>query len=400
MIFKANDNLFHSMMENLPMAVLLIDDHYRHICTNSLFINLTGLPHALVAGLGWTHWLSAEDKQSLFTILTKMKDFGPAGQQIFHFSHQHAGQSVTIVKGLDPQAGIFYTLAFAIDKKREDAPAVRHKKATSSTHPDKKIRLSSIQKKTSYQESNAVLLASNKHKDKILAIVAHDMNAPIASLKGLTTSLLDTHLDSHERAILRESLLKQLAAVGDLAENVLLWASNSFNRNDSEEKETLNILRVIEDHKIIIEQQANTKGIRISYDIPDDLKIRVNKSQFSMVMRNLFANAIKYTQLHGNVNISVTQMDSRVQIRIVDDGIGISDEHQNHLFTFSQTSTYGTNGEKGIGLGLLLCKQYVEANGGNISIFSKPNMGTTVVTEFPVALSHAFVDYNNGLVWQ
>ena len=79
-------------------------------------------------------------------------------------------------------------------------------------------------------------------------------------------------------------------------------------------------------------------------------------------------------------------INSCVRIRIADDGIGIDEDHQKALFTFSQSNTYGTNGEKGIGLGLLLCKEYVEANGGTISVFSELNVGTTVVTEFPAAM--------------
>ncbi len=149
-----------------------------------------------------------------------------------------------------------------------------------------------------------------------------------------------------------------------------------------------------------MQQQASVKSQQLHFTLPPDLKITVNKNQFCMVVRNLFNNAVKYTQAHGKIHISASLHGEYVRLTISDNGIGMSEERQRSLFTFKQTCTYGTQGEKGIGLGLLVCKQYIEANNGTISVQSTQNVGTTVITEFPNALSNTFVNASADLIWK
>lgn len=400
MIFKANANLFRSMIENLPMAVLLIDENYRHIYTNSLFVDLTGLHQSESAGHGWTQRLSQMDQQMLFHVFATMKEGNDQQIPDNFFLQDIKCQPLTISRRIDPEIGLFYTITFFGENNASLNPnhLILDGSAKSKTADQNEAKQATLLKEE--QKNKEELITSNQHKDKLLAILAHDMGAPIAALKGLTESLLDIDLDKHERTMLRDSLLKQLAAVAELTENILLWATDSFHNTESEKKETVGVLQIIEESKVVMEQQAALKKLQFSYDIPADLKVSVNKNQLCMVVRNLFNNAIKYTQCHGFIHICAELSNDSVHIKIADNGIGIPEDRQHSLFTFTQTNTYGTNGEKGIGLGLLLCKQYIEANNGTISIISKQNIGTTVIAAFPNALSAAYVSPNSHLVWK
>ena len=385
-----NYDLFNPIMENLPLAVLLIDQDYQCIYCNTLFLTMSGLNSEQVSGMNWSRFLSFDQQNLLFRQLAGMND----PRKSHHLTQQpdHTGEAVStwsVVKGNDGHVGEFFLITFTPkpdDLKLDDAKPRKNDSMPDSIENVGSIKWQSKDKITGssdLEKINTELNLSNRLKDKVLSVIAHDVRAPIASLKGLTSTLLDTNLDNQEKALLREDLLKQLSAVADLTENILLWATNSFTKTKSETKETLHIIDVVEANRSVIEQQAHSKNIKVTYEIPAHLKICVNKDQFNMVIRNLATNAIKYTPANGHIAIIASISNSCVHISITDNGIGISEEHQKSLFSFSQTSTYGTDGEKGIGLGLLLCKEYVEANDGKISVYSKLNSGTTVVTEFP-----------------
>lgn len=392
MTFLLNYDLFHPIMENLPLAVLLIDQDYQCIYCNTLFLTMSGLSSGQVSGMNWSRFLSLHQQNLLFRQLAEMTNPKKSHQRTEEPDRiQEVAATWSVAKGSDGHIGEFFLITFTPkpdNLKLDGAKPRENDGMLDSSDNVGSIEWQSKDKNTGstdLEKINTELSLSNRLKDKVLSVIAHDVRAPIASLKGLTSTLLDTNLDNQEKNLLREDLLKQLSAVADLTENILLWATNSFTKTKSETKETLHILDVMEANKPIIEQQARAKNINVTYEIPADLKISVNKDQFNMVIRNLATNAIKYTPTNGHIAIIASISNSCVQISITDNGIGISEEHQKSLFSFSQTSTYGTDGEKGIGLGLLLCKEYVEANDGKISVSSKLNSGTTVVTEFPAA---------------
>lgn len=373
MLTRIDDDLFHIMVENLPVAILLIDHNYKHIYSNSVFHTLSGLHVAQITEYGWLEFLTPNQHKQILKMLQEMNDNPEATTQ--------KCLEWTINRTIDAKNHALFLITFAAQS--QPMPLLNRK--TNGRILQDQSNSVKKQSAAELKKINNQLSASNQLKDKILAIISHDMNAPIASLKGLTAALLDDQLDKEQKAKVREGLLKQLSDVADVTDNLLLWATNSFHKTETVTRDVLPVLDTLEKNKGFIEQQAMAKNIAIQYNIPDKLQIKANRDQFNMVIRNLITNAIKYTPAKGCISISVVDKDAFIQISIADNGIGISEENQQSLFTFLQRNTYGTHGEKGIGLGLLLCKEYVEANNGRISVSSKVNIGTTVITEFPRA---------------
>jgi signal transduction histidine kinase len=372
MLTQIEDQTLHIIVENLPAAILLIDQDYKHIYSNSAFQTLSSLHTFQVAENGWWSFLTPNQHKQLLVTLREMSD----KPEIL----VRKNREWTVNRALDTQNKVFFLITFA----GHSLSTLQGEKAN-SRQPSDRQQQNKKQSAAELKKINHQLSASNQLKDKILAIISHDMNAPIASLKGLTAALLDEELDRDQRALVREGLLKQLSDVADVTENLLLWATNSFHKTETASCDVLPVLDTMERNRGFIEQQALAKNIVIHYNIPDQLQLKANRDQFNMVIRNLVMNAIKYTPVSGSISISAVDNEAFIQISISDNGIGISEENQQSLFTFKQRNTYGTNGEKGIGLGLLLCKEYVEANNGKISVSSKVNIGTTVITQFPRA---------------
>lgn len=373
MLTRIDDDLFHIMVENLPVAILLVDHNYKHVYSNSVFLAISNLHVAQITERGWSAFLRPNQRKQLLETLQEMSENPEITIRKY--------PEWTINRAINAKNDTLFLITFTAQSEPVHLSTIKVHGRHTFTHQNhvKKQSASELKK------INNQLSASNQLKDKILAIISHDMNAPIASLKGLTSALLDNELDKEQKAQVREGLLKQLSDVADVTDNLLLWATNSFHKTETIGLDVLSVLDTLEKNKGFFEQQAMAKNIAVQYDIPDKLHIKANRDQFNMVIRNLITNAIKYTPVRGNISISVIDKDAFVEISITDNGIGISEENQQSLFTFLQRNTYGTHGEKGIGLGLLLCKEYVEANNGRISVTSKVNIGTTVITEFPRA---------------
>ena len=117
----------------------------------------------------------------------------------------------------------------------------------------------------------------------------------------------------------------------------------------------------------------------------DDIQIIADRNMMSTVIRNLLSNAIKYTMRSGNVRIVATKSDYAITISVIDNGVGISDENIKHLFSISQkTSSLGTENETGTGLGLILCKEFIEQHSGRISVESEYGKGSTFMLLLPI----------------
>jgi len=350
---------------------------------------------------GWSKWLHAEDKISLFELLSDIKSVGfKSPERILDISTNATVMTIKVAPIIDQAFNCGFFITFPISESPELKPSDSISKkevmipiSYGNINQTREIVLESIERNVNEkeivrddaktEEYIADLKASNYLKDKILAIVSHDLRSPIASLKGLSSNFFDQELTDEERTMVRESLISQLDEVSDLTENLLRWASLSFLKKNSQENEILNLFEVVEQNVKLNSGHSQSKNIRVSNEMEGALWTRVNKDHIQIVVRNLLTNAIKYTPFNGSVDISGVDLKTHVQLRIVDTGIGFTSEQLAKLFTYTHTNTYGTNGEKGIGLGLLLCREYIESNGGKIFISSEINVGTTVIVELP-----------------
>jgi signal transduction histidine kinase len=223
----------------------------------------------------------------------------------------------------------------------------------------------------------------NTFKDKVLAIISHDLRGPIASLTALIT-LLEEDLPPDEMLFVKDGINRQLQSVNELVDSLLRWAASSFRNNDHK-AEALPLTNMAQQNINLLQNIAGNKSLYFHNNIPESAIAFGNYDQINIVIRNILTNGIKFTNVNGSITLSATVQTDMIILSISDTGVGMTQEQMNKLFTHAHHTTYGTEGEKGTGLGLLLCKEYVENNGGTITVSSEVNKGTTFIITLPVA---------------
>jgi signal transduction histidine kinase len=226
----------------------------------------------------------------------------------------------------------------------------------------------------------------NETKDKLFSIIGHDLKGPLNSLTAFS-SLLIHHsetLTQEEIKMLSVDVDKSLKNLFGLLENLLEWArSQTGNINFSAEQ--FDLRSVIGENIDLLKSQAEKKKISIIFDKTEEMLVRAHRNSINTVVRNLIANAIKFTSTGGNIIISTSVNSNLAKITVADNGIGMNESVVKKLFKVgTKVSTLGTSQEKGTGLGLILCKDFVEKNGGSISVESKEGQGSKFHFTVPI----------------
>ncbi|MBZ0198523.1 MAG: hypothetical protein K8H86_01560, partial [Ignavibacteriaceae bacterium] len=235
------------------------------------------------------------------------------------------------------------------------------------------------------KESENQLKEANETKDKFFSVIAHDLKSPFMSLLGFSDILREDYkkMGHEDIKTFAESMYKSVKGVYRLIENLLDWSRFQTGKLDCE-LANLNInslgSQVIELYK----DSALEKEITIANKIEDNSYILADDYMIRTVLRNLIANAIKFTAAGGSIILSSKEIKGKVKISITDSGTGISDDNISKLFnTTLNFSTPGLRGETGTGLGLMLCKEFVEKNNGSISVDSKLGVGSVFTIILP-----------------
>ncbi len=235
------------------------------------------------------------------------------------------------------------------------------------------------------RKSEAKLHELNVQKDKFFSIIAHDLRTPFNAIMGFSELLLEqvrTHdydgIDKFADIIMQSSKRAM-----NLLSNLLQWAYSQTGKTVFDPEHVL-LRQVIKDGLLLFDNIATEKSITIKNDVPESLIIFADKSMLSTIIRNLISNAIKFTREGGEVVVSARQNPEEVQVSVEDNGIGIATEMTEVLFRIdTNISTPGTNKEKGTGLGLILCKEFVEKHGGSIWVESEEGIGSTFSFTLP-----------------
>jgi two-component system sensor histidine kinase/response regulator len=216
----------------------------------------------------------------------------------------------------------------------------------------------------------------NATKDKLFSIISHDFRSPLNSLKGVLSLLENKNLSHHDFTMLTEKLRKNFNAVSNDLENLLQWSLAQLHGIQTNSSR-INVRSIVHEHIIVFQEIAKAKDVRLENGISDDLFALADEDHIRLVMRNLINNAIKFTPPGGVVNISSQHEHPYVKIVVADTGVGIGAPQLENLFQKDKSvSTKGTNQEKGVGLGLLLCKEFVVNNGGELVVASEPGKGS------------------------
>nr|WP_262916138.1 HAMP domain-containing sensor histidine kinase [Pedobacter montanisoli] len=214
-------------------------------------------------------------------------------------------------------------------------------------------------------EQNKSLEKLNLEKAKLFSIVAHDIRSPLSSILGYLEILVQTDMSKEEDEQVQSSLLQVTKDTLEMLTNVLMWSKSQLDgtRVDIVEVDVADELG----KGLSLERNiANKKDISLRMDINQKALIAADLNMFLIVVRNLVNNAIKFTPEGGKVWVSVEQDAENCLIKIKDNGLGIKEQNRDELFKLKALSTFGTNNEKGVGLGLLLCKEFTELQGGKI----------------------------------
>ena len=217
----------------------------------------------------------------------------------------------------------------------------------------------------------------NVTKDKLLSIISHDVRGPLASLRGLINIICKGELTQKEFIENSVRLRYNLDVVQDDLDNLLYWAQSQLN-GLLVKNEEIKVRDIISEKIKLFNDAADRKGINIINDVSEDLAVLADKNHLSLIIRNLLANAIKFNARGGSIWIQDKIIDDRVEISVTDSGVGIKSGDLKKLFN-AQThfSNAGTEQEKGVGLGLLLTKEFIEKSGGSIWVTSEVGKGST-----------------------
>jgi signal transduction histidine kinase/uncharacterized protein HemY len=220
-------------------------------------------------------------------------------------------------------------------------------------------------------------------KDKLFSIIAHDLRSPLTALLGLTEVLAKQELNPQEVSEFGQHLHESSQKLLTLIDSLLQWSRSQTGKIKLEPKE-LNLRKLVEEVIAIQQMQADAKKISLYVDIDRNHSLTTDYDTLSTVIRNLLSNGIKFTPESGSISISAAINNKNTTISITDTGVGMKPEDMDKLFRIEDSfSKQGTNQESGTGLGLIICKEFVEMNGGNIDVSSKHGMGTTFTITLP-----------------
>ncbi|KAA8479726.1 PAS domain S-box-containing protein [Arcticibacter tournemirensis] len=239
---------------------------------------------------------------------------------------------------------------------------------------------------TDRKEYEQKLLNSNNTKDKFFSIIAHDLRNPVGSLK-IMSDLLNQDLQKGNISGVTEIagiMDKQIGNTLSLLNDLLEW-SRAQTENIAFSPTPVNVRDIFSERSDFLMIQAGNKNITIEYDTDSDLMVYADRQMLNTIMRNLITNAIKFSYEKSIIFLHAEERVGWVLISITDRGIGIPKVLLEKLFLpDSKFSTYGTKNESGTGLGLLLCKEFVERHGGRIWAESEEGQGTKLLFTLPI----------------
>lgn len=232
---------------------------------------------------------------------------------------------------------------------------------------------------------NSKLHELNATKDKFFSIISHDLRSPFNSILGYTDLLLDDYdeFEDEQRREIIYSLSKSSRSAFELLENLLTWSRAQTGRIEIH-KEKNNLKELVECSIAPYMGNASKKNITITLYVSPEKSVLIDRNTAQTIIGNLVNNAIKFTPEGGKIKIEYKEKDKDYELHIIDTGVGMTNETINKLFKIEEhTTTKGTNNEKGTGLGLMLCNEFVTKNGGTITVISEKGKGSDFILTFP-----------------
>lgn len=232
-------------------------------------------------------------------------------------------------------------------------------------------------------EQNQVLENNNLVKDKLFSVISHDLRSPITQVIGLLNLWEAGEVNHAEMSVLTPAVKSSIMHTLELLDNLLIWSKNQlqgFNFSPL----TFDLRELTEENLKSMQSLAYSKELQIENAIEAGTLVYADMEMIKIVLRNLISNAIKFTPERGTIRISSFVKEGHIVICIEDTGIGIKENDQAKIFSFTSHTTLGTANEKGTGIGLKICRDFIELNQGRIWMESKENTGSKFYVSLPL----------------
>lgn len=246
--------------------------------------------------------------------------------------------------------------------------------------------ISKIEHKTLIEKQKEELEEANATKDRFISIIGHDLRTPFNSILGFA-DLVVRNIDKYDKDKIKEfveNLYHSARNTFDLLNSLFEWSriqrdKISFNPVNTD------LSYLVQESYMNLQHIADKKEIKISADVPEEFIVEIDAEMIKTVLRNLLSNSIKYTNHNGEIKISAKKYNDNVEIKITDNGVGMSEKVINTLFKIDETnSRQGTHGEQGTGFGLLLSKEFIDKHKGQITVESTEGEGSIFTIILPV----------------
>jgi len=243
---------------------------------------------------------------------------------------------------------------------------------------------------TERKKKDQIILEQNKQlkeliasKDKFFSIIAHDLRNPFANIIGLSELLLKSNIDITQHSKFERMINTTAKNTLVLLDNLLNWSKSQTGKLEIVPKQ-IELSELLHEIKAISGPAAFIKGISLNTLISEEIKIHSDENMVKLILRNLISNAIKFTNPGGKIDVQVVKKSTLVELSVSDNGVGMEKDKLLKLFKIdSETQSVGTSNEKGSGLGLVLCKEFVEKLGGKIWVESEFGKGSDFKFSLP-----------------
>lgn len=240
------------------------------------------------------------------------------------------------------------------------------------------------------QKQNEELELRNQTRERLLAIIAHDIQSPLSSLKGglsIAREIGGSGISRETFLDILDQIESEFWAVIELMNSLLIWALNKQNAFTLK-SEPIKLSNLISRNLQLIDHPAKKKDVRITHSLPEDITIYSDLNMIRFIVRNLLANALKFTPSGGSVSLDIETKTNGICLMVKDTGIGMSKSQQEHLFDSIDPNKVksDTYGKRGTGLGLAVIQEFVEKLQGKVWVESKLREGSTFFVEIPDCL--------------
>lgn len=235
------------------------------------------------------------------------------------------------------------------------------------------------------QKLTEALSISNQAKEKLFSIIAHDLQGPFGGVKNTMDMLQSGDFSENDFRDLLADLTANVGHAYECLSTLLTWAASQL-QGVRPVPVTVSLFKAVEGCVSLLTATAARKGITIKNMVPADAQIRADENQLLAILRNLIANALKFTPVGGSINLYATHAGAQWQVTVADSGVGMLPEKVKTLFEMQVgNSTRGTEDEHGLGLGLTICREFVAGNGGTIFVDSEVGRGSRFHFTLPIA---------------